>query len=47
LGVALGASLGGFIIDVSSWGVMGLVYGGMHLAAALIYLGGVRDREES
>ncbi len=26
--------------------VMGLVYGGMHVAAALIYLVGVRDREE-
>jgi DHA1 family inner membrane transport protein len=46
MGMALGASLGGFIIDVSGWGVMGLVYGGMHLAAGLIYLGGVRDREE-
>jgi len=33
----LGASLGG---------IMGLVYGGMHVAAALIYLVGVRDREE-
>jgi predicted MFS family arabinose efflux permease len=46
LGLALGASLGGVILDVSGWGVMGLVYGGMHVAAALIYLVGVRDREE-
>ncbi|MBN2335782.1 MFS transporter [Candidatus Bathyarchaeota archaeon] len=45
LGMALGASLGGVILDVSSWGVMGLVYGGMHVAAALIYLVGVKDRE--
>ncbi len=46
LGLALGASLGGVILDASDWGVMGLVYGGMHVAAALIYLVGVRDREE-
>ncbi len=45
LGLALGASLGGIILDFSGWGVMGLVYGGMHVAAALIYLAGVRDRE--
>jgi len=25
---------------------MGLVYGGMHIAAALIYLASVMDREE-
>jgi DHA1 family inner membrane transport protein len=47
LGQALGASLGGIILDLSGWGVMGLIYGGMHIAAALIYLAGVRDREES
>ena len=46
LGLALAASLGGVILDLSGWGVMGLVYGGMHIAAALIYLVGVRDREE-
>lgn len=46
LGMALGASLGSFILDASGWGVMGLVYGGMHVAAALIYLIGVRDGEE-
>lgn len=46
LGLALAASLGGVILDLSGWGVMGLVYGGMHVAAALIYLVGVRDREE-
>jgi len=45
LGLALGASLGGIILDLSGWGVMGLVYGGMHVAAALIYLAGVKDRE--
>jgi predicted MFS family arabinose efflux permease len=45
LGLAFGASLGGIINDFYSWGVMGLVYGGMHVAAALIYLAGVRDRE--
>ena len=44
LGQALGASLGGFILDLSGWGVMGLVYGGMHVAAALIYLVGVKER---
>jgi len=46
LGLALGASLGGLILDLSGWGVMGLVYGGMHIIAALIYFAGVRDREE-
>jgi DHA1 family inner membrane transport protein len=46
LGMALGASLGGVILDLSGWGVMGFVYGGMHIAAALIFLVGVRDREE-
>jgi len=45
LGLALGASLGGIILDFSGWGVMGLVYGGMHVATALIYLAGVRDIE--
>lgn len=46
LGQALGASLGGIILDLSGWGVMGLLYGGMHIAAALIYLARVKDREE-
>lgn len=46
LGLALGASLGGVILDLAGWGVMGFVYGGMHIAAALIYLAGVRAREE-
>ncbi len=46
LGQALGASLGGIILDLSGWGVMGLIYGGMHIATALIYLAGVNDREE-
>ena len=46
LGIALGASLGGFILDASGWGLMGIVYGVMHVAAALIYLIGVKEVED-
>jgi DHA1 family multidrug resistance protein-like MFS transporter len=44
LGQALGASLGGVILDLSGWGVMGLVYGGMHIIAAIIYYAGVQNK---
>jgi len=41
--MAWGASLGGVTLDLAGWGVMGFVYGGMHIAAALIFLASVRD----
>jgi len=37
LGVALGAAFGGLILYFYSWGMMGVVFGAMHIIASIVY----------
>ena len=43
LGVALGALFGGLILHFYSWGMMGVVFGAMHIIASIIYELGAKD----
>jgi predicted MFS family arabinose efflux permease len=45
LGVAIGAALGGLVLDISSWGSVGVIYGLMHLVAAVIYFVGIENSD--
>jgi predicted MFS family arabinose efflux permease len=43
LGVALGAALGGLILYLYSWGMMGVTFGAMHVLASCVYKLGARE----
>ena len=43
LGVALGALFGGLILYFYSWGMMGVVFGAMHIIASIVYELGAKD----
>jgi len=43
LGMALGAVFGGLIIHFYSWGMMGVVFGAMHIIASIVYELGAKD----
>ena len=44
-GVALGAALGGLVLQLHSWGTVGVVLGAMHVVASIVYFVGVQGRE--
>ena len=43
LGIALGAVFGGLILYFYSWGMMGVVFGAMHIIASIVYELGAKD----
>jgi predicted MFS family arabinose efflux permease len=45
LGVALGAALGGLVLQLQGWGTVGVVFGAMHFVASIVYYVGVQNRE--
>lgn len=45
LGVALGAALGGLILQLQGWGTVGVVFGAMHVVASIVYYMGVQNGE--
>jgi MFS transporter, DHA1 family, inner membrane transport protein len=47
LGVALGAAIGGFALQLSGWGLMGVTLGSLQLLASLIYQFGVSMPEST
>ena len=45
LGVALGAALGGLVLQLQGWGTVGVVFGAMHVVASIVYYVGVQNGE--
>jgi predicted MFS family arabinose efflux permease len=45
LGVALGAVLGGLVLQLQGWGTVGVVFGAMHVVASIVYYVGVQNGE--
>ena len=42
-GVAFGAALGGLILQLYNWGIVGVVFGAMHVVASIVFYAGVQD----
>jgi DHA1 family inner membrane transport protein len=47
LGVALGALFGGLVLYFYSWGMMGVVFGAMHIIASIVYEHGAKEPGDS